>query len=335
MRFSRRAGPRGRVLPGILLLGALAACAPVTRPAGEPVMAPAYADDALTMADATPLALHAWLPSRPPRAVILALHGYNDYGNAFDLPATRWAEKGIATFAYDQRGFGQSAMPGLWPGTASLVADAEAAVALIARRHPGVPLVLLGESMGGAVTALVIARDPPPELSAAVLVAPAVWGQDAMPWGYRASLWLLAHIAPGMELSGSGLEIWPSDNIPMLRALGQDPLVIKGSRADAVLGLVRLMDSGQASAGEMSLPVLLVYGEQDQIVPREAMMLYAGRLNGPVRFATYPQGYHMLLRDLGRALPVDDIASFVLDPAAPLPSGNEERSREFLFPATN
>lgn len=319
------------VLLGALLLAVLGACAPVVRPAGEPVMTPAYADDALTMADGTQLALHAWLPPRPPRAVILALHGYNDYGNAFDLPATRWAEKGIATYAYDQRGFGESTEPGLWPGTATLVADADAAIALIAQRHPGVPLVLLGESMGGAVAALIVAHDPPRQLRAAVLVAPAVWGQDTMPWSYRASLWLLAHVFPGMELSGSGLEIWPSDNIPMLRALGQDPMVIKGSRADAVLGLVRLMDAGLASAGATQLPLLLVYGEQDQIVPRDAMARYAGRLDGPVRLATYPRGHHMLLRDLGRALPVDDIAAFVLDPEARLPSRNEARAQEFLL----
>lgn len=316
----------------LLLLGMLAACAPVTRPAGEPVMSPVYDGDALVMADGMRLALQDWMPPRQPRAVILALHGYNDYANAFDLPATRWAEKGIATYAFDQRGFGHSTEPGLWPGTATLVADAQTAIALVAARHPGVPLVLLGESMGGAVASLVVAHDPPPELRAAVLVAPAVWGLDTMPWSYRASLWLLAHLLPGMELSGSGLEIWPSDNIAMLRALGRDPLVIKGSRADAVLGLVRLMDAGLASGGPMPLPVLLVYGEIDQIVPRAAMARYVERLGGPVRVATYPAGYHMLLRDLGRALPVDDIAAFVLDPDAPLPSGNEARAEEFLFP---
>ena len=80
----------------------------------------------------------------------------------------------------------------------------------------------------------------------------------------------------------------------------------------------------------MPLPLLLVYGENDQIVPREAMARFAARLSGPVRVATYPEGYHMLLRDLGRQLPVVDIARFVLDPAGPLPSGNEARAPGFL-----
>ena len=56
------------------------------------------------------------------------------------------------------------------------------------------------------------------------------------------------------------------------------------------------------------------------------------KVKGAVRSATYPDGFHMLLRDLGRALPVDDIAAFVFDPAAPLPSGHEARAPPFLAP---
>lgn len=316
----------------IAFAAVLGACTPVVRPAGQPVLAPALAGDALIMADGTRLALQAWLPGEEPRAVILALHGYNDYRNAFAMPAERWAERGIATYAYDQRGFGESEIAGLWPGEEALVDDAEAALALVAERHPDVPLVLLGESMGGAVAILAIAGGPPPGIDAAVLVAPAVWGQDTLPWSYRASLWLAAHLVPGMTLTGKNLDIWPSDNIEMLRALALDPLVIKGSRVDAIYGLVGLMDAAQATGGPAPLPVLLVYGENDQIVPREAMARFARRLDGPVRIATYPDGYHMLLRDLGRALPTDDIAAFVLDPDAPLPSDGEARAPAFLMP---
>src|SRR5262249_47536372 len=44
------------------------------------------------------------------RAVILALHGFNDYSHAFAMPGPLWAEQGIATYAYDQRGFGGTPM---------------------------------------------------------------------------------------------------------------------------------------------------------------------------------------------------------------------------------
>ena len=68
------------------------------------------------MEDANPtiVGLHpATLPTSGVKAVILALHGFNDYSNAFAMPARLWAERGIASYAYDQRGFGGA--PGLRP----------------------------------------------------------------------------------------------------------------------------------------------------------------------------------------------------------------------------
>lgn len=286
-------------------------------------MAPEMTGDALVMKDGTALTLRSWPTQDDPRAIVLALHGFNDYSNAFALPAAFWADRGIATYAYDQRGFGTSEIAGFWPGAETLAWDARAAITLLVERHPRTPLYLLGTSMGGAVAAVSVMDAAPGGLSGLILVAPAVWGRDTMPWHYQALLWLIAHAAPGMKLSGSGLDLWPSDNIEMLRDLGRDPLVLKETRADAVFGLVHLMDDGLASAGEAPLPVLLVYGENDRIVPPEPVARFAADMSGPVHIAVYPESYHMALRDLSREIPLGDIASFMLDPTAPLPSGNE------------
>ena len=66
-----------------------------------------YTTPATTSADdGATLPLKSWLPDGKPKAVILALHGFNDYSNAFKDSGEEWAKHGIATFAYDQRGFG-------------------------------------------------------------------------------------------------------------------------------------------------------------------------------------------------------------------------------------
>ena len=80
---------------------------------------------------------------------------------AFAAPGEAWAARGIATFAYDQRGFGRDAERGIWHGEAAMVDDALAALRLLQRRYPGVPVYLLGESMGGAVAALTAGSQPP------------------------------------------------------------------------------------------------------------------------------------------------------------------------------
>ncbi|CAA7623423.1 alpha/beta hydrolase [Magnetospirillum sp. UT-4] len=275
--------------------------------------------------DRARLPLRSWLPAGRPKAVVLALHGMNDYSNFFDEPGKALAARGIAAYAYDQRGFGQGPHPGYWSGAEAMAADLRIAAGLVAAHHPGVPLYLLGESMGGAVAILATAGTPPPQVSGLILSAPAVWGRSSMGLVQRAALWLAYQLAPGWRLTGEGLRITPSDNIEMLRRLSADPLVIKATRVDAVKGLVDLMDEAAAAAPRLRLPTLVLYGAKDEIIPPDPTWAMAGALHrqGRTRIAYYPGGYHMLLRDLQAKVVLDDIAAWIADPAAPLPSGAE------------
>ena len=131
---------------------------------------------------------------------------------------------------------------GLWAGDTRMAEDLAAVVALLRARHPGLPVYLLGTSMGGAVAMRAMTLPQPPAVDGLILAAPAVWGWKAMNGLYATALRLAAHTVPARRLTGQGLAIRPSDNIEMLRALGRDPLVIKETRVDAVYGLVGLMD---------------------------------------------------------------------------------------------
>ena len=127
-----------------------------------------------------------------PWAVIVGLHGMNDYSAGFGLPAEYWAARGICVYAYDQRGFGASAGRGVWPGERSLVQDLRTACALVHARHPDVPLTVVGESMGGAVSVCAFASSDPPIAERLVLAAPAVWGWSTQPITSAVALWLTA-----------------------------------------------------------------------------------------------------------------------------------------------
>ena len=313
------------------LLVVIVGCAPTFAPPAPRIVEPAMAGDAFVMADGSERAMQTWLPDGDPRAVILALHGFNDYANAFDAPATVWAERGIATFGFDQRGFGRDDEPGIWHGEMVMIDDVLTALSLLQRRYPGIPLFLLGESMGGAIATLTAARNPPPQIDGLILVAPAVWARSTMPVSYRVSLWLGAHLMPSMTITGSNLEIWPSDNIEMLRAFSADPLIIKESRVDAIYGLVNLMDAALLKPGDIALPTLVVYGANDQIVPAEPVGLFVAGLRPGNRVAVYETGYHMLLRDLEARIVIDDIAAWIMAPRAPLPSDAEVLAATFFM----
>ena len=308
----------------------LLACAPVQVPAGPPAAAPVLADDALVVADGLRLPLRAWLPeSGPPDAVVVALHGFNDYSNFFDGLGRFLAGRGVASYAYDQRGFGAAPHRGLWPGTEALTGDLRAAVAAVRNRHPGTPIYLYGESMGGAVVMVAMAEAQPPDVDGVILSAPAVWGRSSMPWYQTTVLWMAVHTFPWRQVTGRGLGIQASDNIEMLKALGRDPMVIKGTRIDSVWGLVNLMDQAMASAPALNGRLLTLYGERDQLIPpaavAEMLMRLPSRGTGQRRFALYAEGWHMLTRDLQAETVWRDIDAFIADPDAPLPSGADSR----------
>ncbi len=307
----------------VLSMVALAACAPRLQPPGTEPQAARLVDDHVVAPDGRRLPLAVWRTKGSPRAVLVALHGFNDYRLAFSTPAVWWAGQGITIYAYDQRGFGATAHRGIWAGTDAMVADLATVIDLVAARHPGVPLWLLGDSMGGAVVMAAMARRVPPEVAGAVLVAPAVWGRATMNPIYRAALWFAVHVMPANRSTGQGLGIRASDNIEMLRALGRDAMVIKWTRNDAVYGLVGLMDAAYAAAPELELPLLVLYGARDELIPRAPVEQMLARLAAPHRVAVYPDGWHMLLRDLQAEVVWRDVAAYVLDPTAAQPSGLE------------
>jgi alpha-beta hydrolase superfamily lysophospholipase len=335
-----------------MLAVAPSGCAPATdrqarlegigtpRAALEPNPVPRFETDRFIAADGVGLPLRKWLPDGSPKAVVLALHGFNDYSHAFAEPGKAWARLGIATYAYDQRGFGAAPDRGRWPGRFALAADAATASKILGRMYPHVPLYLLGESMGGAVAVVAMTGEsgaPRPDVDGVILVAPAVWGRAAMPLLPKLVLALGVRLFPAMTLTGQSLHIWASDNIPMLRALGRDPLVIKRTRVDTIYGLVNLMSAALASAPRLEAPLFLLYGAHDEIIPKLAARRFVRDLprdpgddRGDRRLAYYVHGWHMLLRDLEGPRVIADVASWMLSPRAPLPSGADRAAGKFF-----
>ena len=320
-----------RWLPILFLIAPLLACGHTPTP--SPVTGdqpPRLAHDHILADDGYRLPLFHRPPEGTPRAVALALHGFGDHAGAFQAIAEPFARAGIALYAYDQRGFGATADAGRWAGEVRLARDARLVAQLLRRRHPDTPLYLVGKSMGGAVALLALAGQPPLPVDGVALVAPAVWARKTMPWYQRWGLGLLARIAPGLELTGNAarrLGIEPTDDPAVRRALSLDPLVQKRFRVATLDGLTHLMDAALASAPRLPVPALLLYGEQDQVIPpRPICALLEGlpdRRDPAWRMTLYPEGYHMLTRYTGAREVHRDLVAWLLDPRAPLPSGSE------------
>src|SRR5262249_40073129 len=155
----------------------------------------------------------------------------------------------------------------IWAGEEQLVNDLRTSVKLIHKRHPGVPLYLLGESMGGAVVMTAMTEPEPPQCDGMILVAPAVWGRKTQGMFQSAALWIATHVIPWMRFTGADLDIRPTDNIEVMRRMSRDPLVLKATRVDAVNGLVNLMDRAYDSAQRLHGRALILYGSHEQVMP--------------------------------------------------------------------
>jgi acylglycerol lipase len=307
---------------------ALAACTPVQEqawrtPAG--FAGPRLEAHDFISFDGAKLAMQSWTPvAGEPWAVIVGLHGMDDDSNAFDLAGPYWAKDGIATLAYDQRGFGRSPDRGLWAGDALMADDLRTFTALVRQRYPHAIIAVAGESLGASVAIETFASAEPPAAVRVVLLSPAVWGWSTQPLPYKTTLWLAAHVGGGWVIDPPDWVTkgrYASDNIEELRRMARDPYEIWGTRVDAIYGLVDTMERASREVGDIHAPVAYLMGAHDAIIPAPPMRRAARALKPTDRSALYANGWHLLLVDHQRDVVFRDIESFLRDPTAPLPSG--------------
>jgi len=274
--------------------------------------------------DGAQLGLTVWDTDQAPDIIIVGVHGMNDYANAFHMAAPYWAARGVKTYAYDQRGFGRSVGRGDWPDEELMREDLRTAVRLVRAEYPETMLAVVGISMGGAMTMTAFGSENPPEgVDRVVFSGPGLRGWGSIPTIQRVALWTSVRARPGWVVRPPRfVKIEPSDNIEMLQRLWADPLGLKTNKIEQVHGVVSLMENAHRAAPQLSdeIPMLLTYGAKDIVIPQRGVRRTAKRLPEHVRTAYYPDGYHMLLRDLQAETVFEDVLTFLRDPEAPLPS---------------
>jgi acylglycerol lipase len=265
--------------------------------------------------------------SPEPRQIVLGVHGFNDYSKAFEPLAQHLVTELQATvYAYDQRGFGANPQPGIWPGADTLLADLRDIATQLRERHPGLPLTVVGESMGGAVVLVAASEAPGLAADQLILKAPAVWGANSMPWYQRLSLYTMNLIAPDMVFTGRGLPslgIRPTDDVEVSRDFSRDPLFIKATRVGSLAGVTELMGRAQNQTALPPQRSLVLYGLRDRIIPPQPVCDWLTHLNtavpqqGTTDVVVYPEGWHLLTRQLRTREPLQDMARWLQN--TPLP----------------
>ena len=256
----------------------------------------------LTAADGTQLALFDWPlpPGQSPRARVLIVHGLGEHAGRYAELAADLNAWGCAVRAYDQRGHGQSSgARGAAPQPHTLVHDLAEVVDHTRAAHPGLPVVLLGHSLGGVVAArfvsLALRR-----VDGLVLSSPALDpGMSAF------QKWLLAwlpKVAPQLRV-GNGLKLqYLSHNPAVAPAYRRDPLVHDRIGVAIARFLAEDGEATIAAAPTWQLPTLLMYAGDDRLVnPHGSRRFAAAAPAEVVTTAPFEAMYHELFHEPDRA----------------------------------
>ena len=309
-----------RVAGLIAVLLGLVACAPIVIPAGPAIRAPIVADGCLVTRDGARLPLAMW-PAKTPKAVVIALHSFRDYRQAYDELGRWFATRNVSVYAYDQRGFGGSPNRGLWAGNKTMVDDLRDAILAVRATNAGASIYLAGESMGAAVIMALMASTDPPPVSGIVLAAPAVRGRLVRtPFG-DALLSLATFAVPGSATRVERQQD-PALSAIALARLRDDPLVLREVRVDTYSGLMALADAASAAAPGIDVPTLLLFGANDGSVTRTAVCDAQARIPRSLLSSVfYVDGPHLLLQMADNKRAFADIDAWMS--GAPPPSNSD------------
>jgi alpha-beta hydrolase superfamily lysophospholipase len=322
----------------LLVLALLGACAPEVRGRGPSITTPAIEGTTLRMSDGMRLAFHEAAPQGPPRATILAIHGFNDHAAGQLRESTPpFVAAGMRVVSYDQRGHGTNPDRGVWPGTESLLEDAVAAIRLVRARHPEDRFFVLGESMGGNIALMAAdrlrAEGQAEMVDGWIVVVPALWTLDEMNPVLAASFRLVLLQFPQLGVMHGSPTMTPTDNEALLARLDEDPLIPKNTRVDFVAGLLDLNGTSRAVLPRCCAgPTLFVFGARDRVIEQHptTAALRGIPAGGGARIALFPEAWHLPLRDLNRQAVAEGIRAFMANPRAPLPRGVEDAGARWV-----
>lgn len=268
-----------------------------------------YAESTLNASDGLSLFVRTWTPDQPPRAVLVIVHGLGEHAERYPHVISAFLPRGYVIYGHDHRGYGRSGgKRGDFPAFEQLQADLDQVVETARRANPGLPVFLYAHSLGGMYATHYLARHEK-KIRAALLSAPGYGpGPDFSPNRIRLAR-VLSRLAPNLTIKSSSEPVYN---------LSQDPESKKAWEADALrhdfvtvrFAWTNLQKATEAQGllAKLTLPVLLILGDMDTTINRQAILDAAAHAGPNVTFRRYP-----CLHELHNELP--ELREVVLEEA--------------------
>lgn len=254
----------------------------------------------------------SWLPETDPTAVIILIHGYDEHSGRYEYFARHCTDRGFAVHALDHWGHGKSeGVNGFVPAFSVYHDGVDALIAGLPSAHLELPRFLVGHSLGGLICATyLLARQS--DFTAAVLSGPAIKAAEEPSAFLRLISGVLSRILP--KLGVIGLEADAVSRDPKVVAdYVADPLV-SGSKISARLGheMMGQMDRIQANASKITLPLLMLHGEEDSLAAADGSRLLNDRVSSADKqLIVYPELFHEIFNEPEKDAVLTDMTDWI------------------------
>ncbi|VFQ42966.1 alpha/beta hydrolase [Desulfoluna butyratoxydans] len=242
------------------------------------------------------------------RAVVVIVHGLAEHLGRYDLVTSELNEAGCSVYRFDNQGHGRSGGErGYLDNFQSFIDDADLLVEKAREENPGLPVFMLGHSMGGFITAAYGVKYPG-KLKGQVLSGAAV---IQLPL-FEAFKDVDFEKEPRVKVPNALSELICRDKA-VVTAYDEDPLVLKET-CQKLLGEVFINGAGWLTdkLPEYAYPCLILHGDDDQIVTPDASRYMADHIASQDKtLKMYPGFFHEILNENGRDEVVADITEWI------------------------
>uniref|UniRef100_A0A8C2S443 Monoglyceride lipase n=1 Tax=Capra hircus TaxID=9925 RepID=A0A8C2S443_CAPHI len=254
----------------------------------------------LVNADGQHLFCRYWKPSGAPRALVFVSHGAGEHCGRYEELAQMLVGLGLLVFAHDHVGHGQS------EGERMVVSDFHVFIRdvlqhvdAVQKDHPGLPVFLLGHSMGGAICILT-AAERPGHFSGMVLISPLVVASPDSATLFKVfAAKVLNLVLPNMSLGRIDSSVL-SRNKTEVDIYNSDPLVCRaGLKVCFGIQLLNAVSRVERALPKLTLPFLLLQGSADRLCDsRGAYLLMESAKSQDKTLKIYEGAYHILHKEL-------------------------------------
>jgi len=248
------------------------------------------------------------------RAVVVILHGYAEHAGRYAALVAELGEAGYECHLLDLRGHGRSAgVRGYVHRFDEYLDDVDLFLERIGedRRHPAVPRILLGHSLGGLISLAYVLRRPE-AFGALAVSSPFLHPALEVPALKAGVAAITSHVMPThlirSDLDSRGLSHDPT----VVAAYDRDPRVFKTVSPRWFFEVQRSQREILERAGAIRLPALFLIGDADPIAdPRRAREVFARLGSADKRLVVYPGFFHEVFNELERERVVHDLLSWL------------------------